>query len=102
MNTSFGQVTAFYISNSLAVSKQAPIIQFLKSGGKGYQTEAGRALDKLKTDTTWVWAELIDSTFKPLSSSGKRDITAGLNLKQIIAPANPKPDSAADVQGCTG
>jgi signal transduction histidine kinase len=94
MNASFGQVTAFYVSNSTSVSKQASVIQFLKSGGKGSQSEASRAFNRLETDSTWVWAELLDNNFKPVSSAGKRDITARLNLKQIIAAADLKPDSA--------
>ncbi|HZY39108.1 MAG TPA: ATP-binding protein [Mucilaginibacter sp.] len=94
MNTSFGQVTGLFESKSIAVSKQTSVIQFLKSGGKVSQTEARRAFNKLETDSTWAWAELLDSNFKPLTSIGKRDITARLNLKQIITTANPKPDSA--------
>jgi len=94
MNASFGQVTAFYISNSTSVSKQPAVIQFIRSGGTLFQAEARGALARLKTDSTWVLAELLDQNFKSLSAAGKTDIDAGLNLRQIIVSANLKPDSA--------
>jgi len=94
MNASFSQVTALYISNSTSVSKQPSVIQFLKSGGKMSQTEALGELNKLKTDSTWVLAELLDSNLKPLSSIGKNNIASGLDMKEVIASANLNPDSA--------
>ena len=94
MNASFGQVTAAYISNSMSVSRQPSVIRVLKSGGKSSQTEARNELNKLKTDSTWVLAELVDTNFKPLFSIGKQDIGIGLNLKQIILSANLNADSA--------
>src|ERR1700739_1311738 len=47
MNASFGQVTAAYISNSISVSKQAAVMQFIKSGGKLSQDGARNALARL-------------------------------------------------------
>jgi len=94
MNASFGQVTALYVTNSTSVSKQPAIIQFLKSGGKEFQAEARIELTKLKIDTTWVSAALLDSNFIPLSVIGKGNIAARLNLRTVVMSANLNPDSA--------
>ena len=93
MNASFGQGATVYLSYSASIAKQQAVIQFIKSGGKAFESEARNALGKLKTDSTWILAELLDKNLKPLAIAGKGEVGDRINLKKVIAAANIGPDS---------
>lgn len=93
MNASFGQVTAAYIAGARSLRGNKYLTGFLTSGGKRYRDESLAAINKLKSDTTWVQVELLDKNYLPVLISGNGLKNTNLDRRQIVGASKLKPDS---------
>ncbi|MBS1526203.1 MAG: PAS domain S-box protein [Bacteroidetes bacterium] len=101
VNTLTEQISSMLGQSALATIKYLhntaymdQVSQYLATGGKQYGRETVDELNKLHKDSTWMIAELADSTLKTVLRSDKSLANVPVSLKEVLTYTHIGPDSA--------
>lgn len=94
VSATFGVSEQFIINTVKTAAASTVIKDYLQLRGKDTSTAVVPLLNKLHRDSTWVVAEVLDTSFKVLIHSTASDTALPVNNRLAVMQAGAGPDSA--------
>lgn len=95
LSSMFAQSTQSNLAIARASANQEPVKKFLQSQKDELKTEALQAMDKLRSDTTLVLIELLNTQRQPILRSAKESILSKVNFDSLLSNAFNNDTAAA-------
>ena len=94
LSTMFGQSAPNLLAATHSAAGQTPVVSFMRSGKVQADSAVTTLLQKLRPDSSWVLAELVNSSNEVVFQSCLPGVTINLDRDSVISYLSPGPDSS--------
>ncbi|HMK27284.1 MAG TPA: ATP-binding protein [Chitinophagaceae bacterium] len=93
LSSMFGQSVPIVVTTTRSIAAKEPIKKYLQSDKRDADTAVVNALQRLRPDSSWVLAELLNADHQVILSSSLNNFEIKINRDSVLADLSLQPDS---------